>query len=40
MDSRKGSSLTFKQMLDGLGGVDTAKHLLEKPEIQEGLMRL
>jgi hypothetical protein len=30
----------FKRMIDERGGVGTAKHLLEKQEIQEGLMRL
>ena len=30
----------FKQMLDKYGGVETAKRLLAKAEIQPGLMRL
>ena len=30
----------FKQMLDEHGGVETAKRLLAKAEIQQGLMRL
>ena len=30
----------FKRMLDTLGGVATAKHLLAKHEVQSGLMKL
>jgi hypothetical protein len=30
----------FKQMIDGLGGLEAAKRLIGKPEIQEGLKKL
>jgi len=30
----------FKRMIDQYGGLDAAKHLLAKPDIQRGLMKL